>query len=78
MCVTRRAGSSFCWDAQEAHCYNTIQAIDADSTDSSSYVSDALQEQLIAADHWGNTALHAACYNSPPADLIHAILVAAS
>lgn len=38
----------------------------------------AAQHQLIHKDQWGNTALHAACYNSPPVRVVQAILQAAA
>ena len=38
----------------------------------------AAQHQLIHKDQWGNTALHAACYNAPPVRVVQAILQAAA
>ncbi|CAB9517471.1 expressed unknown protein [Seminavis robusta] len=35
-------------------------------------------QQLVATDQWGNTALHVACYNTPPARAVRALLTAAS
>lgn len=38
----------------------------------------AAKEQLIAQDQWGNTALHAACYNAAPLRVVLALLQAAA
>lgn len=38
----------------------------------------AAKHQLTHKDQWGNTALHAACYNSPPPRVVRAILNAAA
>jgi hypothetical protein len=36
------------------------------------------KRQLLAQDQWGNSALHAACYNKPPVRVVTALLTAAS
>lgn len=77
-----RAASSYDWDTLHSFCQFleeifTLSVPDRILQWQKNRIA-AAKLQLTAKDQWGNTALHAACYNRAPARVVRAMLQAAS